>query len=104
MPPSRQDAAHQVAPPVVAVLAVRRALGVDLADRCIAVEQPGVQEVHEGQDVAAAVGEAEAARLGKVVVIRVISSSVSAPRSVIETSKSASSAAATVSAISSQRS
>ena len=50
---------------MVAVGAVRRALGVDLADRRVAVEEPGVQEVHEGQDVAAAVGEAEAARLGE---------------------------------------
>ena len=58
-----QDSAHQVAAPVVAVGAVRRALGVDLADRRVAVEQPAVQEVHEGQDVAAAVREAEAARL-----------------------------------------
>ena len=42
---------------------------------------------------------------GKVVVIRVMSASVSAPRSVIETRRSASSrAAAMVSAISSQRS
>ena len=56
-----KDPAHQVAPPVVAVGAVRRALGVDLADRGIAVEEPGVQEMHERQDVAAAVRETETA-------------------------------------------
>ena len=56
-----QDAGDQVAPPVVAVVAVRRALGVDLADRPVAVEHPGVDEVHEGQDVAAAVRVAQGA-------------------------------------------
>ena len=57
-----QDAGHQVPPPVVAVVAVRRALGVDLANRPVAVEHPGVHQVHEGQHVAAAVRVAQAAR------------------------------------------
>ena len=57
-----QDAGDQVPPPVVAVVAVRRALGVDLADRPVAVEHAGVDQVHERQHVAAAVGVAQAAR------------------------------------------
>ena len=59
-----QKPRDQVAAPHVAVPAMRRALGVDLAHRAVGAQQPRVHQVHEGQDVAPAVGHAHHARLG----------------------------------------
>ena len=61
-----QNSADQHVAPVVAIVAVRAFLGVDLADRLIAIQPAGVDQMQEGIDVAAMVAHLEHLRAGEI--------------------------------------